>query len=405
MGDNLLFDASFYNDEHEKVLVKSSIGSRLKKIEEDGISIPYSTFLSYAIFHQQSDDEGYATFKELQLQLKDYLRAYENTYGVHQGTVFLHRPRAKTQAKPYTEMGGVGAALAVASELYGLTEADWQRIPESGEHTLDFRIGANNSTVVEVEAKGHAVGNTANRGNISADAAHIADKKRDQRLQPIVKSAEFIGLVTHFPTGPSQRPRVWMLDPEAVDIKIEPSKLRLMKRIYFYWKAIGTISGSALIPALANRFYAITRSKDYDSLDGLPLLGRTGKRMEPSASLRTSKSNVAELDAFGEVIEVDDGKFFFYGFRHDVVRMLIGQRFSLIREYSNRANEPKEMAFNAVLHSRNFLEGEGRVKEGTAMRVRSSGKLESTPSGRVFGWVTPNFKEATIVKAALLQEE
>ena len=66
MNDNLLFDASFYDDAHQKTLAQTSVGSRLKQVEENGISTPYSTFLSYAISHQQPDDEGYATFKELQ---------------------------------------------------------------------------------------------------------------------------------------------------------------------------------------------------------------------------------------------------------------------------------------------------------------------------------------------------
>jgi hypothetical protein len=184
MHDTVLFDCAFYDSGHERELQRTSIYPGLKRAAADGVAIPYSEFKSYAIFREQGDDVDYNTFSELQRKLDKFIPAYEEYYEQSGNMIYLRRSGARQQARTHTEMGGIGAALSLTSRLYDLTEADWQRIPETREKDVDFmrsnpRMASTGMSFIQVEAKGRAFDDPTLR--IPSQEMHYISPKRKPR--------------------------------------------------------------------------------------------------------------------------------------------------------------------------------------------------------------------------------
>jgi len=157
------------------------------------------------------------------------------------------------------------------------------------------------------------------------------------------------------------------------------------------------LSRSHFLEVLINRIRSLERAPDYKALDKLPLLNRKGEPHPIPESLFLTRSFIRGKKGFGEVIPFDgmDGKFFFYGFDINVVKMLLSQDFERIThtrydqgEYAGirvRARIPKRLLGQTPREPQREEEDgqEGRLS------TRMKGDLVRTPSGRILGYVAP----------------
>jgi len=395
LNDNIRFDVEFY-DGHEQQLRSIRAFPALQRMTKNGLVIPYGEFKAYAIFREQGLTVGYRNYNELQQRLSMFIPAYEAYYARSGDVIYLQRGHDKQQGRPQTEMGGIGAALSIVSQAYELTEADWQRIPESRRRDLDFQytdppLATDGKGVIFLEAKAHAT--DQRRISLASDASSIGKKKNERRGYDV--NSEFIGVVTSFFTDLEQYPSIRLLDPPSIPFTDDPRKLRIIKRLYFYWRALTPISGSSMLIALINRIYDIASGVDYDSLDDQPLLDRRGDRIEDSTTLGVNRTHVRSLQAIGEVIGLDNGTFFFYGFDVNVINTILAQRFESILSYRFGGLRGRSIVdgvaapFTARIGPRNLPP---TLKEELSGRVEvtTEGVFQSNSAGRIYGQVHLN---------------
>lgn len=399
-ADDVLFDLQFYDASHERALRNYSVFAELSKAQQSGIAIPYDEYKSYVIFREQSEQTGYQTFAQLQEQLSIYIPPYEDYYQHDGNTIYLKRRHAQQQGRPQTEAAGVGAALSVASRLYGLTEADWQRIPEGRDKDVDFmrsnpRLASNGKAFIRLEAKGHAVDDPQLKGNLASDVHHIKEKKVAQRVK-VSAPTEFIGFITSFPTSPESRPRIWVVDPPQIPVVSDPRKLKILKRLYYYWKALGPVLGGPAVAALINRIYAIASVERYEQLDGVPLLTRSGAPVE--IRVPEDSTNISQVNAFGQIIPIEGGSYFYYGFDRQILQLIEEQNFDRIAQYRRRAkSSTTDLRLTAVIKRRNASKEFARdFRTNMRMLVPTSAKISTSSAGRVFGHV--NIESADLLR-------
>ena len=172
------FKVEYYDEQHKSLLKQYSCYDEIEKLVVNCFTVSEEEFHSYALFREQKNYDGWRTYQELKLKIPSRLLSFKEYFSVNNGLLRSRFSHANDREKHLTEAIGVGAGLALVSQLYGLTEADWERIPETNEKDLDFEIASNGKEYIEVEVKGAVVQNINIKSEISGRARHIKDKKK-----------------------------------------------------------------------------------------------------------------------------------------------------------------------------------------------------------------------------------
>jgi hypothetical protein len=396
---SLQIPVRYWSDKDRAVIRRLSAGPTFDAIVRDGLRCSYGDFLSYAVFHEQSDDPGFETWEALQQHAKEIQGTFELHYGEAEGTIRGTRRHDEDSRKKETEVAGIGIGLAVASDAYGLHQADWQRIEESPkEKTLDYRLrlASDGRRFVEVEVKGRRVDEPSAKDGLYGAAADIrkkkavqlcADRARFRNVEPkkrhAVAAVERLGTVCALPGPDASKAVCYLVDPPPDLVAMDPLQYRLLARLTYYWKAIGAISRSPFVAELRDRIDFIRYATNWRSFDGRPLLDRTGAEQAFPQSYRLTKVRPESVSVFGELIRVARGKLFYYGFDDEVVNMLLRQRFEEIVAFSSDLEtriqgQEVEVAIPSV---------PGRRERRRPRRALA--RLFASRDGRVFGLAQP----------------
>src|SRR5205085_9439157 len=189
---------NYYDDKHRKLLAQLPRAKQLDQIVQSGFDLPVAEFLAYTIFREQKDHDGWKTYNDLQLKLPSRVAMFNDYFATEEDSIFSKYPQGKDMDNAMTEAAGVGVSLALISDLYGLTEADWAKIPVSEFKDLDFEIAATETEIVEVEAKGAVLKDPSSKQGIYGRAQHIENKKVVQRQQQNNKNT-LLGVITAIP--------------------------------------------------------------------------------------------------------------------------------------------------------------------------------------------------------------
>ena len=127
------FKVEYYNDEHKRLLEKYSCSDEIRRVINDGLKVTEEEFFSYALFREQKNHDGWQTYQDLKTKIPNRLLIFKEYYSVDNGLLCSRFNLANDRENHLTESIGVGAGLVLISQLYGLTEADWERIPVSKE--------------------------------------------------------------------------------------------------------------------------------------------------------------------------------------------------------------------------------------------------------------------------------
>jgi hypothetical protein len=192
--------------------------------------------------------------------------------------------------------------------IFDLNEADWQRIPEEDNKTLDFRYAATDDGFVEVEAKATIVENVdAKEPGVSKHKTDIAAKKESQR--ELNNSADLFGVIVAIPSKRSQVAKCWLLDPPATPIATDPKKYCLLARLSFYLEHIRLFSQIRMLIALANRIKTIAVMDQYEQLDGVGLVDGRGDPFVFLPSLLYDKTTLWGERVIGRVFPISGNGF------------------------------------------------------------------------------------------------
>lgn len=371
------FKVQYYNDEHKRLLERYSCSGAIEKMMRNGFEVPEEEFHSYALFREQKKYDGWRTYQDLKTKVPSRLSIFKEYFSINDGLICSNFAQADDRDSHLTESIGIGGGLSLVSRLYDLTEADWEKIPVSNEKDLDFEIASNGNEYIEVEVKGAVVQNVNNKSEVSDRAGSIRDKKRDKTKRTNNNSAR-LGVIVSVSDKCGEVPICRLLDPDGRSYDMSPEKYRLLARLSYYYRELRVLGRFGLLSDINNRIRALYYSSDYNSLDGLALLDVNNEKMSPPLSAMHSKSIAGDF-AFGEVIELKSGQYYFYGMMYDIFDVLITQKFESINNYKKKSRI-ESVKITARLKNDNY-EGENDRIRTVYMR----GDLNITPSGKVLG--------------------
>lgn len=389
------FDVEYYNKYHRDLLLGFQEADFIKTLVEEGIDIDVEIFLGLSTFREQSNNHvGFRTFQELWDNLgprREYLLKFFSIEDVR----IQSQWSANEMPTDVTESVGVGGSILAANRVFGLHEADWEKIPEGGTKTLDFRFASDGDRFIDVESKGN-IG--AGRNNsVSNHRSHILKKKNEQRDHG--NENVMLGAITQIPYAGSDNPTVYLMDPPAEDIDFDPAKYQLLARLFFYWRELQVLSPrSSIAIALGNRIRAIMAAKHYLSLDGIPLVNGRGKPLsyQLPKKLRANAQSALESEEIGAGVIVPAEKRipYFYGLHQSVFDLIINQEFLNITSYF-AVEDAGERTKSLVVTELNGKEANAMnldtssstvsIKTNTRDRFEFEGDLTVTPAGRVIG--------------------
>jgi len=382
------FKVEYYNSAHKKLLSKLSCASELENVVKNGLEVSEQEFYVYSLFREQKDQIGFRTYQELKEKVKSRLETFHDYFSISSGSIKSIFSGQNNTDKTMTEAVGIGASLSLASKIYGLSEADWEKIPIAYFKDLDFKIAATDNEMVLLESKGAVVADITKKAEISKPLGSINKKKEEQRNNHDNKNT-LLGIITSIPTVNGSDAVCRILDPHIDDLGVSPRKYKLLARLSYYYRELRIISKAPFLIALINRIKAIQDSSDYNIFDGKPLINIDNKPFTMPPSLQISKSVVDKNVAFGEIIPMGNRKFYYYGFLFDVISVLTEQRFSNILDFRSDDELLPESIIDARIRrsEARFLDIEERLLRNRReyFKITMLGKLFVTKSGKVLG--------------------
>lgn len=325
----------FY-DKEQKGLIKKNFPKDfelLKKFDGKTIDISLEDFKTYAYFRHQYIKNGgkHQTFLDLKSVAPNW--GHYDTYFKLQGDKLVNIYPGRIEATDASEMIGVAGGLTVASKMYGLTQADWTKIPIISVHKdFDFNhTSCITDRFINIEAKGSvADDNSAKESSVSnAKGSILAKKKNDGFKKKYDYSRDScIGIITV--ADKTKNLQSWLVDPTIDDFESSPEKVKLLKRLYFYHSIFRLLSKrSYLSITLANRIKTIELTSDYKNLDKIPLLNYNFDKIQLTESFISSRSRTKDKKIIGYTFLINKA-IYFIGIETDLINSIINQNFDEI---------------------------------------------------------------------------
>ena len=378
---------SVYNDAHRNLLESSSpIYDKIQNIDRKDIEISREDFLIYSLFKEQKNYPGFKTFADLKKKLPNRIGWLNDYLSQDSPTITAAFDNAQVQ-KQITENVGIGAGLSVISHLHGLTDADWENIPDSTQKDTDYSISSDGKNIIEVECKGTFADPDLKISSVSNMRKDIEDKKSFQRSHESNDNLLY-GVITSYDANPDKLPHCRILDPISDNEYDSPWKLRLLSRLRFYLRELNLISQSPLLVALSNKLQTLNHLSDEEikKTDNLPLSKADGEPLPFPVSFDLHKTRVlGEHSGFGNVVKVDQNQYLFYGYCDEVITKLITQNYSEIM-HMKFPTKSYNIHIHAVLRKRDIEPNtDFRELKRDYVEQQLYGEIQRTSSGRLFG--------------------
>tara|TARA_R110001592_G_scaffold41744_2_gene136080 strand:- start:2842 stop:4092 length:1251 start_codon:yes stop_codon:yes gene_type:complete len=408
---DLKVSIDYFNDEHQKLFEAYPNAADIEALVINGANISKEEFLGYMMFKDQLDRVGHKTYNELSARIQHRLGDIDDYLTFGNGSVQAQIIGGDLHQTGLTERVGIALGLCVVNQIHGLTQADWEKIPEApgrgGHPTFDFEIpvASTGSNFIQAENKGSAVqDNSDQRGTVDSHYKGILRKKKylrgeEAKLNIPLHDNLYYGTIGVLDNQTNSTAKVWLVDPPAFNIEMGPRKYKLVSRLTYYleeFKEIGL--KTKILEALENRIKEIIASKDYSSFDNkslddnYPAQGTYYLYMEGNNSLALVDTN----EAFGRVFLIERKQRtvpYLIAFPKALMRIIIKQNFEQILNYKY---DPDFMRENVQVLMR-FTKGdmlERNISEVLKFtfneKKRSSeavyfGKLNFSSDGKIFG--------------------
>ena len=408
-------DIGYFNDEQRRLFQGFPNSGNINDIVRDGITITEDEFLAYMMFPWQMDLAGFRNYNELRNQVQNNLGAVNQLLSFNNGSVQANVIGNDLMQTGYTERIGVSLGLCLMNKIHNLTAADWKKIPtvpgRNGHPTFDyeFPIASTGTRFIQSENKGSAIeNNTEQRGTVERHYNSILEKKEYVRNEEVKQQIQlhqnlYYGTIGVLDNRPNSNAKIWLVDPPAFEIVMDPKKYKLLARLNFYLDEFRNIGVKKRITeALEERINEIELSKDFMQLnfkkldDRFPVSGGYYLYMEGNVF-----ANVDTNEAFGRVFLVEDKQTilpYLLAFPKAIMRLIVRQDFESILNYEYNPDFMKDSISVLIRFTKSeYFEMNLSEKLNFVFNEKSRffeavyfGKVNHTSDGRIFGVITNN---------------
>lgn len=334
----MTINVSFYNKEHERLLSATPNFDDILKIINSGLAVDADLWV-YALFKEQKDRDGFRTYSDFTYRLARRIQLIEDYIDLKSNTI---TSVDENPEKIITEYIGVGCALKLVSEIHGLTEADWELIPESRTKDLDFFISSDGINIVEVECKGTFLGSS--RSSMKAD---IEKKKHVQRNKENNNHLLY-GVITSYYSDQSKLAQAEILDPDPIKLYDDPYRARLLNRLRYYLIQFNIFSKAHFLISLSERINILRYTESYRNLDNVPLVSRYGEPFKNPVSFNWKKPFNEHSEIIGNIFAISEEVYLFYGLNENIIDTLMSQSYDRILDYRE---QPKTIAVSVEIQA------------------------------------------------------
>lgn len=339
-------DVDFYNNEEKEHLSENYPNEfeTFQRVVESGyVIVSFADFKTYSQMHHRNDEIG---------KLNSF-RTIEQNIGDLYGNVKIYTQFNPETGRFYSELNnnneqnhisesiGCGGALSVLGAIYGLTQADWQRIDiqEHKDFDFDSAVVENFDKMIVVEAKGSIVADNTSKTLFSNHKTNIKLKKKDKDFIEKYSNGTdlLIGAITVI--DKIHHAKVFLVDPpifSELNYKIR-KKIKVLKRLIFYSQWINIISSrSNLAITLKNRINALSIVSDIGLFDMLVLTNTKGKALKVSDSFIKTRSNI-DGKIVGNLHIINHSKAVFIGLPIEIYNIMALQDFAALNKFKVEA--------------------------------------------------------------------
>ena len=203
---------------------------------------------------------------------------------------------------------------------------------------------------INVETKGSIIDDNSDKvSTVSKHKKDILDKKSDPDFK---KKYNYnidtcLGIITV--ADKKSQLQSWLVDPPFENFSITPEKLKLLKRLYYYYYLVRLLSKRSYITlTLANRIKTIELIEDYKSLDKLFLLNYNMGKVIVRDSFINSRTKNDKGSIVGQSILYNNRILYFIGLDTNILHMLVEQNFTEILNFKTSPNTRGEVITGGI---------------------------------------------------------
>jgi len=407
-----------YYDSGEKDLFQGFPNAeQLNSLVQTGITISKDEFLSYMMFTEQMERDGFRTYNELSIRITQRLGDIDDFISFNNGSVQSKMSSDQMMQSGFTQRIGVALGLCVINKIHALTSADWKKVLEAsgrgGYPTFDFEIAiaSTGNNFIQAENKGSIIDdNLYKRSMVSQHLSSIKNKKAYVR-----KTEAILGLPLHqnlyygtigvLDNRTNSIAKVWLVDPPSFDMSIEPEKYKLLARLQYYldeFKNIGV--KNKITNALEERIKQIAETQDYLQFDNISVDKDFPNTNGYYLYMEGRTFTIVDTnEAFGKVFFVEYKQVvsaYLIAFPKVIMRLIVKQDFKAILAFDYSQDfinenvqilvrlDEKNIQINKLPDNLKFVFNERRkYYEATYF-----GKVNHSIDGRIFGLLDNEFQ-------------
>lgn len=401
----------YFNDEHKGLFQAYPNVTVIDALVQNGSTISKEEFLGYMMFKDQLDADGHRNFGDLSLRIQHRLGDIDDFLTFNNNSVQARFIGADLHQTGLTERIGISLGLCILNQIHGLTRADWTKIPEApgrnGHPTFDFAISlaSTGSNFIQAENKGSALKqNTDQGGTIAIHYKSILRKKKHLRSKESEQEISqhqnlYYGTIGVVDNQPNSVAKVWLIDPPAFEVDMDPRKYKLISRLTYYLEEFKQLKlRPKILEALEVRINEIYVSKNYSTFDNKSIDGNYPAKENPSMYMDTSNSFalVDTNEAFGRIFLIERKQRtvpYLIAFPKALIRIIIKQNFEQILDYKYEPDFMKESVQVLMRFSKSemvekniskVLKFTFNEKKGLSEAIYF-GRVNFTSDGKIFG--------------------
>lgn len=405
---NLKVSVEYYNEKEKKLFKAYPNNRQIDELVNKDVKISKDEILSYMMFTEQGDEEGWKTYSELKERVNYRLGDVDEYLNFTNDSIQAKRSSEKMSASNMTERIGVSVGINVINKLHGLTEADWAITKNTyldGKRVKDFdyeypKTASDGSKYILIENKGTV--NDDNKLKSSSVSKHyksIKDKKEDilkrEALQGIKRHENiYYGTITVLDND--NVAKVWLVDPNANSMDWEPKKFKLISRLLYYFEIFKEIGiDKKIVSSLEERIKKILDSDNINVFDKKHLeLGRIFYQFIRSSNF-VSINNSYALGTFFQVKNQIEGDVFIVAIPKALIKLIISQDFDQILKYDFNDSDFNDKVSIELSSKFDVFEEEFKVSKTDFVFDERKKKyiyqkyqnIKFTSSGRIFGTI------------------
>ncbi len=385
----------YYNEVEKKAFSEYSNATEIQKFIGTNIAISKDELLTYMMFNQQDDRDGWRNYNDLSQKVTGTLGHVEEYLDFSDNNAKSKVNSEVLNEAHFTERVGVAMGLCLLNKIHNLTEADWNKTKkryDEGKRQKDldfeFDIASDGSRFIQVENKGVVNDdNSKKTSGVSSKYTDIQAKKKK-----IKKDDEKNNLHNNIYYGTiavldqTNSAKILLVDPPADIFDINPEKFRLLNRLNFYHDLFNQIGISQkLLNLLKKRIKEIEFSQNYYVFNNVPI--------------NDFEFYLTSFEDIKNLIVLQQNQNYFVGNHYfdnetrlafqvvpfDLIKIIFNQSFERILSYSFNINDRDDETLNISIQSDNTrFRGFDQIDENL---YRFNGQILHSTSGRLFGLI------------------